>query len=253
MRLHLRTELPFDDDFRRGESCSDITARGAEVRAMDIAVLGQLPRRTAEELRAYRVLKHPGCIGPARRVDLGDKRQPLVIDADERDGFLRGLRRERGDRGDGIAHVLQVSLSRLPVARAGKLDRPSDGPVDDLHGEHAGMALGRCDIERENPGVRMGRAQQTRMEHAGQLHIDGERCAAGHLGPTVAARRGATDRREFGIGRQRRRFARRDVPVDLTERHAGDAERIAVAAGLRGHDQLFPRAAMSMTAAITCG
>ena len=138
-----------------------------------------------------------------------------------RGGWRRG--RDRRDRVADIKHGAPAGAG-LSGRACTDLVRAPDHIGDLDHGADVGRLPGRSGINRTNAGMGMRRAQELPVQHARQLHVDGETRRAGHLGATIDAGNRLADDRELRVDRQRRRLVDGDLALDLAHRHAGDSE-----------------------------
>ena len=178
-----------------------------------------------------------------RLLHSSDKRQRLVIDADQMQRFFGCRYRNSRDRGHGRTDIAQGCCRR--IVRTGTChDRA-----------HAGKARRRGNIDGAHQGMRHRRTQDAAMQHTGQRHIHCEAGDAGDFGAAIRTRKRFSDHRELSVRWQRRRFVRRDSPLDSAEANAGDAGRKCFGAQrvLLRHDHPLRAFAASSVAAITCG
>ena len=155
-----------------------------------------------------RVVPHLDRAGLGRRFGRGHRRQRLELELDEFGGIER-LRHGFGDdEGDAVAdpaHALlgQDRIARLEhrravaplepamarqVAPAGRLDVGRG-----QHAQHAGRGFGRAHVERFDPGVRVLRAHDDAVRHAGQLDVVDVAAAAAQQPRILEPRHALTD------------------------------------------------------------
>ncbi len=127
-----------------------------------------------------------------------DRRQSLVFHFDQSErlgGRLFVFRDHRRHRVADIAHALR--RERVLVLRH-RHDAEGDGEIAaGQHQLHARIALRARDVDRFDQRVRMGRAQQLRVQHARQRHVIGVAQLARHLGAAVDAPPRVADHIEF--------------------------------------------------------
>ena len=242
MRLDLGFVFAFDNDIGRGETLCRIAApldRGAA----HIAVERESGRRRKARGMAGRRgigvgVEDERRVGGARRIHVGGEGQRLQIETDEPQRLRRDGRRNRGNRGNRRADIAQ-GAARL---RHGN------------HRAHAGIGRGSGNIDRTQRRVRQRRAQNPAVQHARQRDVDREASRARHLFPAVLTRHRFSDHRERGIGRERRRLVKGDLPRHFAQADAHDAGRKRFGAELLvGHPQPLAALAAASVAATTCG
>ena len=101
-----------------------------------------------------------------------DGGQHLVADVDQRQCPARGRLVERRDRGDLVAHAPDaVALQGHVVAVV------PEGPLLDVagvdHGDDPGQGLGGRGVDREDPGVGVGAAQDRADQEPGEAQVVG--------------------------------------------------------------------------------
>ena len=165
-----------------------------------------LPAGVLAELLRGQVLVQEHGILLHRLEDLGVRRQHLVVDVDQAEGFLGDVLVDRRHPGDGMAAVEHLVGGQDVVAHVFQLGRPL-AEVDDFvpfgrgqvtqsgdHGAHPLQRLGPAGVDRPDAGVPVRGAQHLPVEHAGKLHVAPVHRAAGHLvGAVVPYRPGADD------------------------------------------------------------
>ena len=97
------------------------------------------------------------------------------------------------------------------------LDSAADHVGNDVHGAHIRMPFRRLGIDRNDVRVRVRRTQQPRMQHAGELDVDGEARGASHLGAPIDPRDRLADDGKTIVRRQRRRLVRRNLAFNFTD------------------------------------
>ena len=162
--VHARVEhLLGDHDVRRGEHLvGEVLVAGLPVE--DVVV--RLALDVVADDRGALV---------ERLLGVHDRRQRLVVDLDEVERVARGVLVLGDDEGDLLA--LEAHLvggeHRLDVHRQRRhpreVQRLEGGTGDDrLHLRHR---LGLGGVDRPDPGVRIGAAQDRGVQHAGQRHV----------------------------------------------------------------------------------
>jgi len=141
-----------------------------------------LDRFVSNARKAYTRLKRGGAV------------TLVPIDFDEAERLERGLLVSGDDCGDRIAHVADTLWSERIFVLGYRQDAEGDGEI--LAGEHevhAWVRLRARNVDRFDRRMRMRRAQQLAMQHAGQDHVVGEAREARHLGAAVPATAGLAD------------------------------------------------------------
>ncbi len=136
---------------------------------------------------------------------IGDCRQRLVVDRDQRGGVLGEVARPRdhqrhrlADEGDLVLgqherrdvgrQLRGAKLQRQPLLRE---QRRKLGERE--HGVHAGMAPRRSGIDAADQGMGMRAAHERRLEHVGKFQIGDEAAGAGDQRAVLEAPDGAAD------------------------------------------------------------
>ena len=256
MRLHLGAKLAFDDDvglaeaLRRHRRASRLRLGPRTLPCCGKGAPASVP--PAKLSPCTGPLKHLRRVGFAGLLDVDHKGQRLVVDFDRERARLRRPpasppRSRQRDRRH-TAHAAGAVASRRSVSTA----RPTTG--DHMHRTYVrGGAAPRCVSIDRIARMRMRRAQQARMQHAGQLDVDGEGRGAGHFGAGIDARDRFANERELRVRWQRRRLVDRNLALIVRQRHAGDADRIILRAICRRHGQPFPFVPARASRRCTCG
>ena len=138
-------------------------------------VVRVLARPVRAVLLVLDVLAQDGRVGRHRLERVDQDRQRLVVDLDRVDAVIGGI----AVGGDDERHLLvleqhlAVGQHHLHVARQGR----HPGEIDALqvlgrqHGEHARHLQRLRLVDRFDAGVRVGRAHEIAVQHAGQLQI----------------------------------------------------------------------------------
>ena len=139
--------------------------------------------------------------GRDRFVRIEVDRQLLVGDVDEIEGGDGGFLVDRRHRGHAVAHIADlVHAEWILVGRPGD-DAVGGGHVPaGHHGVHTRKRLGAGGVDRDDPGVGMGAAQDLAVQHAGKLDVVGVARASAGLGEPVHLAHAAADGRELGSG-----------------------------------------------------
>ena len=146
------------------------------------------------------------------------------------------------------------TLQAIREAADGVKQRSSE--VTDLaHSIEGAAQEKRVEIDRANRGVRILRAQDARVQHAGQGQVAREARLARHLGARVDPRDGLSDDLEVAVRRQRRRLVDGHATFDGSELVRPDAERKSRGAELAlfRHDSPFPASPIASMASMTWG
>ncbi len=149
-----------------------------------------------------------------RLLDVEDRRQILVVDADAAGTLLGGGAGFGEDGADLLAHEQHVALGQHRLVVRPDADQPQDGvPVlrHVLVGEHpddARHGQRRRDVEGELRVVPR-RADHHEVQGVGEVHVLVELGAAGDVPARIRPRHGGADDREVG-----RTFLREEVRVD---------------------------------------
>ena len=160
-------------------------AGGLGERRVDRGRVAELP---VEAQIARDVVMDQRLAGGGCRLGVGDHGQRVVLDVDQL-GRVLGLRERLGDHeGDVIADVADAvgaehgpqpvgALGAVPVGqRHGAGQKVAAAGFDVRagdHGEHARRRSGRRDVERTDPGVRLGRADDAAVGLTGDVDVVG--------------------------------------------------------------------------------
>ena len=199
VRLHVRVlgagrpEGLLDDHVGLGEARVDVALAEAETVADVRALLRPDPEVGGVVLGDVVAVVDERGVLVARldRVEHGV--ELLVVDFDQRERLVRLAQRLGGDGGDGIAGEAG------PVAREHGLilDLGAVRPqVRDVAGrERDDTRRDRRGVDAPDPGVRVGRAQDARLEHPFELHVLGVADGAGDARVRHAVRSSSSARR----------------------------------------------------------
>ena len=165
-------------------------------RGIDVAVAH---RHEGRDVRGE-VGVHGRGAGLHRVARVAHRRQRLVVDLDRGGGVLREVAVVRDHHGDGLADVADFVAGERDL-RARRLDRRIGHQHRDLAGgdarrhvvggEHrvnARHRSGRRAVDAANAGVAVGAADESRVQHAGQVHVIDELAAPGEQGRVFEAR-----------------------------------------------------------------
>ena len=142
-------------------------------------------------------------IRPHRGLDIGDVGQDLVVHLDERERLARNRSARRGD-GSNRMSVVQGFVARHDIRehraqiRIAACQVGEIGAGDDRFHAVERERLGS--VDRPDPSVRMGAAQNRTHQHAGRRHIGAEAGPTGHLVDTVRAHGPRAHHVELGVG-----------------------------------------------------
>ena len=193
----LGPEVPLDDDIRLGESVVDVAERDRHA-ARDVR---RGVRRRVVAVRAQEVVQH-GRVGLHRFVHVEDPGQGFVVDLDQLQRRLGGLRRRRRDRRHRVSGVERLVAGHdvaAHEAQVGGTDHHGrvEGEVHEVvarhHGFHAGRRGGAPDVDGPDARVRVRAAQHLAPQHAGLGEVRAERRAPGDLVLAVGADRALAD------------------------------------------------------------
>ena len=137
-------------------------------RRVDVAALDD---RERDEVAA---LVHERRVVGQRRERIGDRRQDVVLDIDERGGLARGLAALRGDRGQHVTDVagrLALGDEQRPVVHDEPLVPLAGHVRGGQHGDDAGVGGSPRGVDPPNDGTRMVGEPQGAVEHAGRGHV----------------------------------------------------------------------------------
>ena len=198
LRLHrhlldcLRAVDALDDHVRLVEGPVDIALAHAAV------VVGAVVRIHVAPLVDLRRIR----VEP--RSDVEESRPLLEVDLDRFGGGARRLLRLRGDGGDRLTLVADVTLGeqRLVGGDAESLEMAVHvlrhvGGGDD--GVYAGHRLGLRRVEARDHGVVVRRAERLHPERLADAHVVDEARASGDVADAVVARKASTDRLHAGL------------------------------------------------------
>jgi hypothetical protein len=187
-------ELALDRDVGLGERRLEVAPRELHARRH---VGGSL--RGRDDTLGAQVLVQDRRIVPHRLAHVEHVRQHLVVHLDPAQRFVGDLPGRRRHGRDGVAVVEHLVAredvagqvaevrGRLPHERLLRRDLRQVGRRRDRL--DAFERLGRADVDAEDPGVRVGTAQDLPPEHAGEREVRGEVGAAGDLVDAVVSNR----------------------------------------------------------------
>ncbi len=145
-----------------------------------------------------------------RGLRVGDDGQRVVLDQDVLGGVDHRVAVVADHDGDRIADVLDDLLGQRPVLRHGDVDAGRDPGhreprlelevAGDQHREHAGPGLGGLGVDRDDPGVGLGRAHERRVQQARQDDVVDVGGAAGDQARVLLALHRAADEAVVGRG-----------------------------------------------------
>ena len=230
VRLHLRAVFARDDLVGLRETLLHVAARppprpprAGPRRLPCCGSPGAAPPPPAVAACSVGPGKHHRRVVLHRCFERRDVRQALVFDAHQ---FRRSLRRAHAlgrDRGDRLAEVAhhRITFVRFDGGIAQLRDRHD--AVEHVHGPDAGICLGRRRVDGLDAGVRNSTADDARVQHAGQLDVEGVARLAGHLLHGVDAVDALADDAQLGVRRQLGRLVDRNVADHLLQGLADDA------------------------------
>ena len=134
--------------------------------------VAELQVHVLEDVGLFRVRVQLGQILTQGILNREDGREQLVFHVDQSERVERRVFVHGRNRGDRLTHIPHLADCQRRFVLSGRHDAHELGHVrtkDDV--DHAGMGKGAGDVDRHDPGVSVGRAQEPAVQHARQKDV----------------------------------------------------------------------------------